>query len=232
MPNLDVLILTGGQGSRLRSVVSDRPKTMAPLNGRPFLDLLIEYVSGFGFRRFILCVGYMAEYIIEYYSAGTANSNEIMFSTETIPLGTGGAVKNAERLIAGDSFLVLNGDSFCPVDFPAFVAFHTRNRSLVSIVLASAEKAEDYGSVVMDSSNRIVQFSEKMPGEIAWTNAGVYIFNKSVLSLITSDRVYSLEYDLFPQLAGKDFFGFPTTGKVLDIGTPSRLEKASVAFLK
>ena len=226
MMNLDVLILTGGEGSRLRPVVSDRPKTMALVNGRPFLDLLISYLSGFGFRRFILCVGYMAEYIIEYYSARTAGPREIMFSNETAPLGTGGAVKNAAGFIAGDSFLVLNGDSFCPVDFPAFVDFHAGNGSLVSMVLCSAENPEDFGSVVMESSNRIVRFSEKRPEKKAWINTGVYIFNERVLAMIPLDRVYSLEYDLFPQLVGKDFFGFPTAGKVLDIGTPSRLEEA------
>lgn len=222
MKNMDVLILTGGQGSRLRTVVNDRPKTMAQINGRPFLDMLIEHLSGFGFTRYTLCVSYMAEFIKEYYRTNNTNSLEITFSSEVTPLGTGGAVKHAASLIASDTFLVLNGDSFCPVDFHKFIEFHLEKSALLSMVLSPAEGSDDYGSVVIDGSNRVMQFREKKPIDKTWINAGVYLFEKKVLSLIPSGDIYSLEYDLFPQLIGKDFFGFPTAGKVIDIGTPER----------
>ncbi len=223
---MDVLILTGGLGSRLKEVVSDRPKTMAQIGGRPFLDMLIEHLSGFGFRRFILCVGYMADFITKYYNDRKPGGPEIVFSTEATPLGTGGAVKQAADIIGSDTFLVVNGDSFCPVDFQRFIEFHTRKQSLLSMALSASDDPEDYGTVVIDEAGRIIDFSEKRPGGKAWINGGVYLFERTVLTLIESGSVCSLEYDLFAKLVGKDFFGFLASGKVRDIGTPSRLEEA------
>jgi NDP-sugar pyrophosphorylase family protein len=223
---MDVLVLAGGQGTRLRTIVSDRPKTMALINGRPFLDMLIGHLGGLGFYRFILCVGYMAEFIQEHYADTRETSREIAFSREAAALGTGGAVKNAEPLITSSSFLVFNGDSFCPVDLHRFIAFHRKKGSLASMVLAHAEAGDDFGSVTIDPLNKIIGFQEKKAAVSGWINAGVYLFEKKVLSRIPPDTAYSLEQDLFPQLAGGDFYGFPTTEKLVDIGTPGRFTEA------
>ena len=223
---LDVLVLAGGQGTRLRSVLSDRPKAMALIHGRPFLDRLIGHLAGLGFCRFILCVGYGAEFIQEYYAGPRDASREIDFSREAAPLGTGGAVKNAEPLITGGSFLVVNGDSFCQVDLHRFIAFHREKGSLVSMVLAPGEAGDDFGSVTVDPSNRITGFQEKEVAVSGWINAGVYLFEKKVLARIPPDTAYSLERDLFPKLALRDFYGFPTEEKLVDIGTPERFAKA------
>jgi len=226
MKDIDVLILCGGQGSRLKEVVSDRPKPMAEIKGRPFLDLLIEYLTGFGMNRIILSLGHMAEYIKDYYGTTLKPSLDIRFICETKPLGTGGAIKNAQTLISGSPFLVMNGDSFCPADLKKFYEFHRREKALLSMVLTELDGPEDFGSVSIDSSNRIIEFMGKKRKEKTWVNAGIYLFEKKLLSGIPADTFYSLEHDLFPLLAGKEFFGYVTDGKLIDIGTPERYEQA------
>ena len=146
---IDVVILAGGLGKRLRTLVSDRPKPMADIRGRPFLDILINYVSSYEFRRIILCTGHMGSLVREHYQKVT-NDIEILFSEEKEPLGTGGAIKNAKALIQSNPFLVMNGDSFCAADLGSFVDFHKKMNALLSIVLTYSETTEDYGSVAFN----------------------------------------------------------------------------------
>lgn len=230
LKKIDVVILSGGQGIRMRKVIRDRPKPMVEINQRPFLDTVINYVWKYGFRRFILCVGYMAEVIQSYYIK-KAGPQEILFSYEDKPLGTGGAVKNAEKLILSNPFLVMNGDSFCAVDLLQFFGFHLKKGALVSIVVAGAEDSEDYGLVTMDNSGRIMRFAEKeREREKAFINAGIYLFKKDILSLIPAPARYSLERDLFPKLVGQEFYGHITEEELIDIGTPERYEQARRYF--
>jgi len=112
---IDVAILCGGLGTRLKNVINDRPKSMAEINGTPFLDLLIDHIAKFGFKHFILCTGHMGETIENRY-AGKKPAINIEISREIQPLGTGGALKNGSQLITSNPFLVVNGDSFCAVD--------------------------------------------------------------------------------------------------------------------
>jgi NDP-sugar pyrophosphorylase family protein len=223
---VDTVILTGGQGSRLRAAVSDRPKTMASIKGRPFLDLLLGHLQGSGFCRFILCVGYMADYISDYYRQSPDPTRELIISREILPLGTAGALKNAESLLGGDFFLVVNGDSFCPADLPAFIDFHQKQDALASLVLTQAEEAGSYGTVVLGRDNRIVEFKEKSSSGPGWINAGLYLFNRDLLSLIPRGSYSSLEQDMFPRLVEERFLGFITREPLIDIGTPERYIEA------
>lgn len=229
---MDVLILTGGLGTRLRSVVSDRPKTMALINDRPFLDLLISHLQAAGLERFILCVGYMAEFIIDYYNGAHCPTRELLISREPCESGTAGAVKHAEPLIRGDSFLVLNGDSFCPVDLRSFTESHREKKAFASMVLSRVDAAKSYGTVTLGQDNRIMQFREKSVSGQAWINAGIYMFSRDVLSVIPDGRCCSLERDIFPDLVKKRFFGFVTQEAVLDIGTPDRYSAAQHALMQ
>ena len=225
MKEIDVVILTGGQGTRLREVIKDRPKTMAEINQRPFLDILIDYVSNYGFKRFILCTGHMAHVIKDYYTDKNA-SREILFSNEDKPLGTGGAVKNAEDFIQSSPCLVMNGDSFCSVDLLQFFDFHLKKKAVLSTVVVEATDTKDYGVISLDDSQRIIQFKEKIGKEKAYINAGIYLFEKEIFSLIPPETKYSLEYDLFPKLVGKEFYGYITQERLIDIGTPQRYEQS------
>jgi len=227
LKDIDIVILTGGQGNRLREVINDRPKTMAEIDHQPFLDILIDYISSYGFKRFILCTGYMASNIEKYYN-DKKTDKEILFSREDNPLGTGGAIKNAQKLIQSNLFLVVNGDSFCPINFLDFFNFHNDNNALVSMVIVESKENRNSGSVVLDKSQKIIQFREKkQSGEKkTFTNAGIYFFKKDIFSLIPPRINYSLEYSLFPKLVNREFYGYITLKKLIDIGTPKGYLKA------
>jgi D-glycero-alpha-D-manno-heptose 1-phosphate guanylyltransferase len=222
----DVLILCGGLGKRLRSVVRDKPKPLAEIDKRAFLDLLIDCIAGYGFKRFILCTGYMGAAIAEHYGK-PSEGVEILFSQEGHALGTAGAVKNAEPLIRSNPFLVANGDSFCKVNLSEFLNFHQKNSASLSMVVTRSQNSKDFGTITLSDSQEIVLFEEKKAGtKEAFINAGIYLMDKNILSLIPSDRKYSLEVDLFPQHTGRGFYGYVVTSELIDIGTPERYKQA------
>lgn len=228
--NIDVVILCGGMGTRLKNIVSDRPKVMALVNGQPFLDTLMDYVAGFKFRRFILCVGYMKDFIKKYYIQ-RSGVQKILFSEEEDSLGTAGAIKNAGPLIQNSPFLVMNGDSFCKIDIKAFLDFHINKKALASIALVSPDKDVDYGVVIVDANARVMSFNEKAKPDInGFINAGMYFFNRDILGFIPRGVKYSLEYDLFPDIINKGVYGYVTRERLIDIGTPERFQKAEGFF--
>ena len=226
--DIDVLLLCGGFGTRLADVVSDRPKPMAEMNSSPFLDILIDYFGRFGFRRFILCAGYMSDVIKDYYLK-KGGQMEFIISEETRPLGTAGTIKNAQKYIKSDTFLVANGDSFCPVDMAGFYEFHRQKNPVMSMVVSELKDTCDCGSVVLDDRQKIIGFQEKKPGA-GFVNAGIYFFEKSVLDLVPENTKCSLEYDIFPKLSNKNAYGFVSGKELIDIGTPQRYELAQKYF--
>lgn len=231
LKDIDVVVLCGGIGSRLAEVVNDRPKPMAEINHQPFLDILIDYFTGFGFRRFILCAGYMSEVIQDYYNQ-KSSMVEFIISYEQAPLGTAGSVKNAEEFIRSDPFLVTNGDSFCPVNLAEFYNFHSSRQALLSIAAVESEETADRGLLTLDSLQRIVSFEEKEQAqEQGYVNAGIYFFQKEILSYIPANTKYSLEYDLLPGLTNHRSYAFVSHEELIDIGTPQRYEQAKRLFL-
>ncbi|MCK4795557.1 MAG: nucleotidyltransferase family protein, partial [Desulfobacteraceae bacterium] len=226
MEEINVIILCGGQGKRLQSIVNDRPKPMAEVGGRPFLDILIDYVASFGFRRFILCICYMGDFIRRHYQ-NRKGPLETIFSEEKKPLGTAGAIKKAEPFIGSSPFLVMNGDSFCKVDLRRFLKFHLTTKALSSIVLTNTKDTDSYGNVTLGKSQRIINFSEKTKShKNSLVSAGIYFFQKEILSLIPANKNFSLEKDLFPSIVDKGFYGYVSTKEFIDIGTPERHKKA------
>lgn len=221
---IDVAVLCGGLGKRLREKIADRPKPLAEVGGRPFLDILVEYVAGFGFRRFILCAGYRADMIEEHYRE--RKDLEFVLSREEEPLGTGGALKHAGALIGSGDFLALNGDSICNMDMGRFLESHLQRNALASIALVAPDEGADYGAVTIDEDGKITGFSEKTESD-AYINAGVYLFSKRILESIPEGNKYSLEEDLFPSVVGREVYGYVTGAKLIDIGTTERYERAS-----
>lgn len=231
--NIDVLILCGGQGKRLRKVSANMPKPMAQVGGRAFLDIVIDYMANFGFRRFILGLGYKSDMIKAHYSTRKNPKLEILFSCEKVPLDTGGAVKKAKGLIKSSPFLVLNGDSFCKFNPLDLLRFHKQKKSLITILLKRISDAKEYGEVKIDKSWRILEFSEKNSRvKKSLINAGVYIFDKKMFNLMPRLSKFSLEFDFFPQMAKKRIFGYPYSGFFIDIGTPQGYSQAIKYFLK
>lgn len=226
---IDVLVLCGGAGTRLRPLISDRPKGMALIGGRPFLDILVDDLLKQGFRRVIFCVGHMKEQIIDRYKI--RYDAEYLFSQEDVPFGTGGAVQNALPLVCSDSFLVMNGDSHCCVDLGRFYSFHQSMAANASFVLTQVNERHDGGIFGLDETQQIRFFLEKSKvsgQEDCFINAGIYLLQRESIEFQVMTPPFSLENDVFPKLVKtKRCFGFVVKSELVDIGTPERYRKAN-----
>ncbi|MEK7208089.1 MAG: sugar phosphate nucleotidyltransferase [Patescibacteria group bacterium] len=223
----DCIVLCGGQGTRLRRILSHLPKALAPVGERAFLDLLLDLLARQGMRRAILCVGHLGALIREHLRSDA----RVVFSEELEPLGTGGALRLALPLAGGERALVLNGDTFCPVDLSALLRFHRDRRAALTVVLSRSSRS-DGGSVALSSDGRITDFSEKKrPGAERYLNAGIYCFDKRAARRFPSESAFSLELDFFPKLLRRaTCYGFVTDEPVIDIGTPARYRAAKEYF--
>jgi D-glycero-alpha-D-manno-heptose 1-phosphate guanylyltransferase len=214
------LILAGGKGNRLRSVVSDRPKPLALVGNVPFLEILVRCLASKGVRDFVLLTGYMGEMIEEYFRVPFDGSLSIRVSQETVPLGTGGAVKMAESM-AGDPSLLVNGDTFFDADLDSLVRFHKEKSATVTLSLYPVDDVSRYGSVEVDQDGRITGFREKAVGLGAGLiNAGLSVLSGEFIKSLP-DGPFSMEQDIFPDLVktGK-MFGLCMKRPFFDIGTP------------
>jgi len=223
---MKAVILAGGLGKRLRKVVRNKPKSMAPVLGKPFLQYQIEQLKKYNIIEIVLCVGYLANQIKSYFQDGTKFGVNIRYAEEKNPLGTAGALKNARNYLEDEAFLVLNGDSYSGVDFLKFIQFHREKKGEGTILLTRVCQAEDYGLVKIDEHNRITRFFEK-PGKTcsgSIINAGVYLLEPQVLNYIPEGRQISLEREIFPHLLKKKvpLFGYLTSDYFIDIGTPQK----------
>jgi len=216
-------ILAGGLGTRLRAVVSDRPKPMAEIaEGRPFLDYLVSKLFENRFSRVILCVGYKRESIIRYFSL--KYGARIEFSEEETSLGTAGALKNAESRLP-NRFLVLNGDSHLTLEYLELLRFHQRTQSDLTMTLSKIG-GRRYGHALL-KGNRVLKFGKDFTrDESNLANAGVYVFEKTILDNVPENREFSLEKDLIPDLLSKGFrvMGFITENQFIDMGVPETYE--------
>lgn len=227
-------ILAGGLGTRLRSKVSDTPKSMAPIAGRPFLEWQLMLLRVQGITDIVLCVGYLADKVIDYFGDGSKFGLNIDYSIEEEPLGTSGAILNASKFIDG-TFLLLNGDTFFDVDYRGLLDFHETKEAMLSLSLVMAEDATRYGSVKVDITNRVKGFEEKRADiqALGYINAGVYAIEPSILDYIAPHKVVSLENDVIPTIIGREpVFGYISDGYFIDIGTPESYEEAQKFFAR
>ena len=222
---MQAILLCGGMGTRLRSVVSDRPKPMADICGKPFLQYLLEMLRDKGITEVIFALGYMGEMIEEYFQDGSAFGLKIAYSYEEEPLGTGGAIRNALPKILEEEVLVLNADTYFPMDYQGLYHFHQENDGDFSLATRVVPDISRYGAVRRDAAGRILVWNEKLgdggqplAGEI---NGGIYVMKKSLIAEIPEGK-QSLEQDCIPKWLseGKRIFGLPFEGYFMDIGIP------------
>jgi len=224
MADCDVIILCGGLGTRLKSVLSDRPKPMADIHGRPFVSLIVDQFRRHGARRFIFCTGYRGE-IIEQWFLRHRQGYETLFAQDPSPLGTGGALAAAMRVVRSSPFWILNGDSLCELDPERVLRFHLRKRALATMALTEADSRQDTGAVGLGADERVLSMVEKPRTRTTrYQNAGVYLFDRSVSAHFPDKPSWSLEQELLPELVASQLYGFVTAGPLYDIGTPERLE--------
>lgn len=221
---MQALVLVGGLGTRLKKVVSDRPKPMALIKGKPFLEYLINNLKTHGITEIILAVGYMGSYIESYFKSGEDFEVKIKYSYEDISMGTAGAIKNAEKLITEESFMILNGDTYFDINYKQLMHYHKQKESSFTMVLRRVEDAKRYGTVKFDNEHRITGFMEKREDKHVegYINGGIYIVNKSILNKIPAGKKFSLENKLMPELVKnlEPIYCKNENGYFIDIGIP------------
>lgn len=220
---MQVVILAGGLGTRLRPLTYEIPKPMVPVKGRPFLEHQIKMLKKNGLSDFVLCVGYLGDKIKKYFKNGESLGINILYSEEKIPLGTGGALKNAKDLLEKE-FLLVYGDSFLDIDYNNLTLFFSQKGRLgITVAFANSPKIAPNNTELNDNGE-IVSYNKKEEGRANCVEAGVHIFNKGILDLIPSDKTFSLEESLLPILIQKkELAGYLTSQRYYDIGTFERI---------
>ena len=230
---LDIFILAGGLGTRIRPVLGDLPKILAPILGRPYLAYLLDWLERFGARRVVLGLGHRAQAVIEYLEkAPPAGQLEVATVVEPSPLGTAGAIRFARGALRSDPVLIMNGDSFTDADLCAFVDHHSAANARGSVLCAEVDDAGRYGRVEIDQGGYIHGFVEKdaaFHGR-ALINAGVYLLSGGLLDDIAAGEAASIERDVFERLPSGSLAAFAGRFRFIDIGTPESLAQAASVF--
>lgn len=221
---MEAVVLAGGFGTRLRPVVSDVPKPMAPIGGRPFLEILLDSLAHKGFKRVILSLGCMAEKISDHFGPCFADL-ELIYVIEDTPLGTGGAVRLAMTAVKHDHLFVFNGDTYIDLEVDELERQWQKSR-LPIVVGKQAPDTSRYGRLVVDKG-RITGFTEKgIPGP-GLINAGCYVLPAKMLERFPLNQPFSIETDcLVPEVANGKVEVFVTEGMFIDIGIPEDYERA------
>lgn len=224
------IILAGGLGTRLRSVVADQPKVLAPINNRPFLQYIIDNALKQGIEHIVLSTGYLHEKVEEFVKKRYPEKN-ISFAIEEEPLGTGGGILNALHQCRTDEVLVLNGDTFFNIDYKMFYHHHNHHNSVFSVALKPMKDFDRYGTVTCDQHRRITSFNEKQFMKEGMINAGVYILNKTEFGSIYWPQKFSMEKDYMEKYTGEiHMSAFPYDEYFIDIGIPEDYSKAENDF--
>lgn len=229
LSQITVAILAGGFGNRLQTV-KRKPKVLAEVRKHPFLEYLLHQLNQAKFKKVILCTGYLSDQVEKTFG-GRYKNLHLYYSPEQIPLGTAGSLRKAFPLLNSETILVMNGDSFCEVDFKKFWQFHFSKNSKASLALTSVSDTSRYGKVKLGSDDSIIEFQEKKEESgTGLVNAGIYLINISLLAAIPQGKEISLEKDVFPNWIGKGFYGYKGNNNFIDIGTPESYAQAEQCF--
>ncbi len=220
---MKAVILAGGLGTRLRSVISDIPKPMADINGLPFLEYLFRYLTKYNIDEVVLAVGYKHD-VIENHFHDNYKDIKIVYSIEDEPLGTGGAIKKASKLLQDNNILIINGDTFFDIDLDKFYDNHIKSKSLISIASKEMFDFDRYGSLDINN-NKVISFNEKKYLNKGIINGGIYIINKQIFDNIDLIK-FSFEKEILEK--NKNIYAFLFDGFFIDIGIPEDYLKAQL----
>lgn len=228
MPNISAAILAGGLGTRLQTVVSDRPKPLAQVGDRPFVAYLLDQLCKVQISQAVLCTGYLGE-MIESYLGKSYRNLHLAYSQEPVALGTAGALGLALPLLNTQQVIVLNGDSHCDADIGELISTHRQWKSSITMAVTFVADSSRYGTVILNNQAEITSFKEKGDQNGAGLiNAGIYVIDHRVITGIPPGKKVSLEQDVFPQYVGHSLHGFLTEGCFIDIGIPMDYERAQI----
>ena len=226
---MKAVILVGGEGTRLRPLTCNTTKAMVPVLNTPFLEHVIRHLARHQIKDIILAQGPLAQPIEEYFGNGSQFGVRLYYSVEDTPLGTAGAVKNAERYL-DETFLMLNGDIFTDLDITAMIDFYRERKAKATIAVTPVDDPTAYGLIETDAEGRITRFLEKPSWEEVTTNminAGIYILEPDILAQIPPQKEVSIERETFQQLLaqGKPMYAYSSPAYWLDMGTPEKYLK-------
>lgn len=223
---MQAVILSGGKGERLLPLTKDIPKPMVIINNKPYLQYQIEFLRKQGISDIILLVGYLNEKIINFFGDGKKFGVDIKYSVEEELLGTGGALKKAEKLL-NEVFFVIYGDSFLPISFDEVGDyFNSNNKKGLIVVYNNNEDTSVINNVSIDENNMVIKYEKNSKKILEYVEAGILILNKEIVTLIPKNKNVSLEQEIFPKLIKeKQLMAFITDQRFYDIGTKERLEK-------
>ena len=223
---VQAIILAGGFGTRLRTIVSDLPKCLAPVSGKPFLYYVIDHLQQQGVTKFIFSLGYMSE-AIQLFLKESYPTLDYQLSIEDEPLGTGGAIYKACTMATEPTVLALNGDTLFSINVQQLLELHQLKESHCSICLKPMQQFDRYGVVKMDTNNCITSFEEKKWNDEGLINGGVYAVDRDKFLAQPFAEKFSMEKDYLELLVGKgNFYGLVQDAYFIDIGIPEDFERA------
>ncbi len=224
---MQVAILAGGLGTRLKPITETIPKPMVAINGRPFLEYQLAWLRRCGLRRILLLIGYLSDTIRHHFDDGSHWGMAIDYSVEPTPLGTAGALKWAEARLE-DRFLLLNGDTYLPIDYKAMIARFEPGEMAALMAVYGNQEGLAPNNVAVDEDNQVSRYEKSASAGLTHVDAGAYVMTKEIVTRMLAGRPCSLEHDIFPTLAAAGKLGaYPVRERYYDIGTFERLEVAS-----
>ena len=223
---MQAVVLVGGEGTRLRPLTCSTVKAMVPVLNKPFLEHMVGYLASHGVDDIILTLCYLPDQIESYFEDGSRFDVRLTYVVEKSPLGTAGAVKNAEGYL-GNRFLVFNGDIFTDIDLGAMLHFHRERKARATIALTPVDDPTSYGVIETEANGRVKRFLEKPSWDEVTTNlinAGIYVVDREVLQDVPEGSPFMFEHHLFPGLLanGVPVYGYPSGAYWIDIGTPEK----------
>lgn len=233
---MKALLIAGGLGTRMRPLTETRPKHLLPIANRAHIEHVLDLLERHGISDVVLLTSYLAERFTDVIDRARGRGIKVQVAHETEPLGTAGALKNAQELVGDGTFVAMNGDVLTDVNLTELIGFHRDRGGLGTILLTRVDDPSAFGVVPTDADGRVEGFIEKPPREEAPTdliNAGVYVLEPQVLDDIPAATVVSVEREVFPAIAGsKSLFAMATDAYWMDIGTPHKYLRANMDALE
>jgi len=233
---MKILIVAGGKGTRVKEISEEIPKALFPVKGKPVVEHQIELFKKQGFKDFVFSIGYLGEKIKEYFGDGSKWGVKIGYVSEDKPLGTGGAIKNAQDLLENESdFFVAFGDLMIDMDIKKMIKFHQKNKAIITFAVHKSDHPEDSSNVEMEKSGKIIAIGRPDKGfqMTGITRTSVQVVNKKIFFYIPEGKV-SLEDEVVLLLlkAGERVFGYYTEEFIKDMGTAKRYKEVGGDLLK
>lgn len=242
------IIIAGGAGTRLRPLTYTRPKPLIPVVNRPFLEYQVALLKKHGIDEIIFCTNYMADQIAAHFGDGSAFGVSMRYALEETPLGTAGAIRNAQNIAGRVTVVVLNGDVLTDFDISSIVRFHQQKNALVTLTLKEVPSPSPYGVIITDDEGRVLEFREPSEADkkrlaanpnvertgVDHINAGIYVMEPEALDAIPTGRPVSVERETYPQFLreGRPIYALAREGYWLDIGRPEQYRDATNAVLR